>query len=172
MSRSTTLLAVGAAALLATTLTACGTATDEAAPAASASATPSGELLTTLDREGHQLRDLPAADAPTVEITVEPDPMGGFNVHTVTGNFRWAPEHASGDHVPGEGHAHVYVDGEKLSRVYSEWFFIGPMAMEPGMHEVTVTINGNDHNQYAADGEPVEATVTVEAMEMDDEHMH
>lgn len=171
MSRSTALLAIGAAALLATTLTACGT-DEEAAPAASPSATPTGELLTTLDRESHQLRDLPAADAPTVSIEVTPDPMGGFNLHTTTGNFTWAPEHASGDHVAGEGHAHVYIDDVKLSRVYSEWFFIGPMAMEPGEHEVTVTLNGNDHNQYAADGEPVEATVTVTAMKMDEEHMH
>ena len=145
---------------------------DAAESAATAAAMPAGEMLTTLDREGHQLRDLPAAAAPTVDIKVTPDKMGGFNLQTTTDNFTWAPQHASGDTVPGEGHAHVYVDGEKVTRVYSEWHFIGPMVMEPGEHEVTVTLNGNDHNQYSADGEPVEATVTVTAMKMDDEHTH
>ena len=174
MNRSTVLLTLGAAALLATSLTACGSdsSADTAESTPAASAAPAGEMLTTLDREGHQLRDLPAADAPTVAITVEPDEMGGFNLQTSTDNFTWAPQHASGDVVPGEGHAHLYVDGEKVTRVYGEWHFIGPMVMEPGKHEVTVTLNGNDHNQYSADGEPVEATVEVTAMEMDDEHTH
>ena len=145
MSRSTVLLPIGAAALLTASLAGCGndSGTDTAEP---------------------------AADAPTVDIKVTPDKMGGFNLQTTTDNFTWAPQHASGDAVPGEGHAHVYVDGEKVTRVYSEWHFIGPMVMEPGEHEVTVTLNGNDHNQYSADGEPVEATVT--AMKMDDEHTH
>ncbi|HUU33321.1 MAG TPA: hypothetical protein VMW48_04615, partial [Vicinamibacterales bacterium] len=163
MSRSTVLLSIGAAALLAGSLAGCGndSGTDTAQSASTVSAAPAGEMLTTLDREGHQLRDLPAADAPTVAITVTPDKMGGFNLQTTTDNFTWAPQHASGDAMPGEGHAHVYVDGEKVTRVYSEWHFIGPMVMKPGQHEVTVTLNGNDHNQYSADGEPVEATVTV-----------
>ena len=174
MSRSTVLLFVGAAALASTALTGCGSdsTTETAEVAATVSAMPAGELLTTLDREGHQLRDVPAVDAPTVAIEVTADKMGGYNLQTTTDNFTWAPQHASGEAVPGEGHAHIYVDGEKVSRVYGEWFFIGPMVMEPGKHKVTVTLNGNDHNQYAADGNPVEATVTMTAMEMDDEHTH
>jgi len=174
MSRSTVLLSIGAAALLTASLAGCGndSGTDTAESASTVSALPAGELLTTLDREGHQLRDLPSADAPTVAIAVTPDKMGGFNLQTTTDNFTWAPQHASGEAVPGEGHAHVYVDGEKVTRVYGEWHFIGPMVMEPGKHEVTVTLNGNDHNQYSAEGEPVEATVTVTAMKMDDEHTH
>lgn len=78
-----------------------------------------------------------------------------------TSGFRWAPERASGEHRDGEGHAHVYVDGDKLGRLYGPWMHL---ALDAGDHEIRVTLNGNDHRDYLVDGDVVEARgrVTVE----------
>lgn len=98
----------------------------------------------------------------TVTVEATPDAMSGVNLHVVTTGFTWAPEHASGEHVAGEGHAHVYVDGEKVGRLYGEWMHL---PLEPGEHEIEVTLNGNDHQSYAIDGAPVSGTAVVEVGE-------
>lgn len=97
--------------------------------------------------------------APTVSFDISPDPLGGFNVHIQTQRFTWAPEHVNGAPVLGEGHAHIYVDGEKINRVYGPWYKLPSLA--PGEHVVRVTLNANDHSVYAVNGHPVATSTTV-----------
>lgn len=96
-----------------------------------------------------------------VSIHVEPDAhsAGGFNVRIDTPGFAFAPDSVNGDHVEGEGHAHIYVDGAKIGRVYGPWYFLGGLA--PGEHEVRVTLTANTHQPYERDGEPLAASVMV-----------
>ena len=56
-----------------------------------------------------------------VALNVHPDSVSGFNVQIVPMAFTFAPEKVNTTHVPGEGHAHLYVDGVKLRRVYGPW---------------------------------------------------
>jgi hypothetical protein len=98
---------------------------------------------------------------PTMAVTASltPDAKAGYNLRLETAGFVWAPENASGDHADGEGHAHLYVDGEKIGRLYGPW---AHLLLEPGEHEIRVTLNANDHGDYVLDGEHVEAVVAVD----------
>lgn len=58
-----------------------------------------------------------------------------------------------------EGHAHIYLNGEKLTRVYSEWYYIP--SLPPGEHTLTVGLNANGHEALMCNGEPIEASVQV-----------
>lgn len=49
-------------------------------------------------------------------------------------------------HVQGQGHAHLYLNGLKLQRLFSEEFEVGDLL--PGEYSVSVTINTNDHRPY------------------------
>jgi hypothetical protein len=89
-------------------------------------------------------------DIPTVELEVYKDPKKGWNIHLVIMNFRFAPEHASTAHVPGEGHAHLYVDGTKITRLYGEWYYLEHLP--PGTHEIEVTLNSNSHDDLVVNG--------------------
>lgn len=116
-------------------------------------------------------RDVPAGvPAPTVDIQVTPDPKSGWNLHVVATNFVFAPWNASGEHVWGEGHAHLYIDDVKVGRLYTEWYHIAALA--EGTHTVHVTLNGNDHMDLAVDGELVEDTVTIVQEEDGGGHSH
>lgn len=98
----------------------------------------------------------------TMRVTakVTKDSMKGFNLHLSTKGFRWAPQRAGMAFRSGEGHAHIYVDGTKLTRLYGPWFYLGSLA--PGAHTVRVSLNGNDHGDYVnRNGKPVEAIVQV-----------
>lgn len=88
------------------------------------------------------------------------DPVAGYNLHLRGLNgFTMAPQNAGLANVPGEGHAHVYVNGTKIARLYGQWFHIP--ALPSGENRVTVTLNANDHSTYTLDGDPIELTQIV-----------
>lgn len=104
---------------------------------------------------------LPAGPvAPSLKIEVLKDPKAGWNLHVIPENFRFSPQNASQADVPGEGHAHVYVNGIKLGRLYSEWLHIG--ALPAGAAEVKVSLNANSHSPLEVEGVPVSASVVVQ----------
>jgi hypothetical protein len=114
-----------------------------------------------------------APDGMAVNLTTRPAP-GGVLVRLRTHRFRWAPEHLSPVHgeglfVPGEGHGHIYVDGSTMPAI----MVVGPwtyLRLEPGLHMLRVTLNGNDHLEYRRNGQPVQdskSTTVAEGPKMD-----
>lgn len=96
---------------------------------------------------------------PKLSMAVTKDPKTGWNVQLITENFEFAPEHSGQEHIFGEGHAHLYVDGEKIARMYGKWYHIS--SLEPGQREITAGLYTNDHRSYAVQGEPISATIMV-----------
>ena len=99
-------------------------------------------------------------DAPTLDLVVTKDVDHGWNVNVVTTNFQFAPEKVGGKAVPGEGHAHLYVAGEQVARVYGPWFHISKLPH--GLVDITVTLNANDHSQLAVGEEILSVTKQVQ----------
>lgn len=99
------------------------------------------------------------APAPNVRLDVRADTVAGWNLHVQADGFRFAPERAGEAHVAGEGHAHLYVDGEKIARLYGPWVHVSELPDDA--ERIAVTLTTNDHHQYAADGQPLRAEVTV-----------
>lgn len=106
-----------------------------------------------------QYRLADGVTVPEVSLQVLQDPKSGFNIHIQTKHFRFAPEHASQRHVDGEGHAHLYINGKKVARVYGEWFHVD--SISSGHHEILVTLNTNDHRDYADDEGTIHAVQTL-----------
>lgn len=96
---------------------------------------------------------------PVVVIDVFPDPVAGWNLQVQTENWEFAPERVNASSVPNEGHAHLYLNGEKLTRIYSEWYHIP--SLPPGEQVLTVSLNANGHEALMHNGEPIEASVKV-----------
>jgi hypothetical protein len=95
--------------------------------------------------------------APTATLDIQKDPTGGFNVQVITSNFVWRPEMASMKHVPGEGHAHVFLDGRKIMRIYNQWFHLNTyqFSTKAGEQLLSIEFVGNDHAPYTIAGLPV-----------------
>ncbi len=96
---------------------------------------------------------------PNLNLEAEEDPNGGFNVYLNLSGFQFSPENASKHHIPGEGHAHIYVDGEKLGRVYNQAYFLG--GLSEGAHHIRVTLNANSHEDYTIEGKLIESSTDV-----------
>ncbi len=119
----------------------------------------------------HGTVDVAADGAPEVAIEVFADPAGGVNIHVLTEHFTPTPEAASTEHVEGEGHYHLYVDGVKVQRFYNDWIYYA--GVDEGDVEIGVTLNANDHRTYAVDGDEIRADVVFTVPEhAHDEHGH
>ncbi len=109
-----------------------------------------------------------AAQGMSVALRIEPDAVDGVNITVLPAGFTFAPQHVNSDHIPGEGHAHLYVDGVKVTRLYGPHYHLAGLA--PGEHEIRVTLNANTHAAYAHGDRPVETAQMVTIAE--GEHAH
>lgn len=99
------------------------------------------------------------AAAPMLSLTVTKDAKSGFNVHVDAANWTWAPDKVNTAPAPNEGHGHLYVDGVKVARLYGPWYHLD--GLTPGQHDVRVTLNANNHAEYAVGGHVVEAAYSI-----------
>jgi copper(I)-binding protein len=108
---------------------------------------------TTMDHSGAGVSTSPA---PTLTLIppaqVDAD---GFEMRLSIENFAFVRVEDGTPHVPVEGHAHIYLNGLKLGRLYDTRFDIG--ALSPGSYDLRVALNSHDHRPYLADGVPVAA---------------
>lgn len=148
MRRTTTLLAIGLVAILSSAPVALAHPTAMPAPA------PAAETKATHHTGPHAAK---RAMSVTPKLTL--DAMAGWNLHVATTGFTWTPRQASGAARQGGGHAHVYVDGKKLGRMYSPWLHL--TGLKPGKHRIKVELNANDHAPWTWRGKRVSRTVTI-----------
>jgi hypothetical protein len=99
------------------------------------------------------------ANPPTIAADIFKDPESGWNLHVMTTNFAFNAAAAGYDNVEGEGHAHIYVNGDKLGRLYGDWYHIG--GLSAGTHHVKVSLNANDHSALHRDGKELAAHVKI-----------
>lgn len=114
-----------------------------------------------------------AADsAPELEIVVVEDAKSGYNIELKTTNFTFTPGNVNGDNVMNEGHGHIYLDGEKIARVYGKYFHYS--GSFEGTKTFSATLNANDHSEYAVDGEVIRASldITHDSNSADHDAMH
>lgn len=122
--------------------------------------------ITVPEPEGHEhahgggdTAEIGWSPVPNVDLEVVKDPKSGWNVHAAVENFELSAANASTANVDGQGHMHLYVNGNKITRLYGEWHLLTDLPA--GENTVTVELNGNDHTPLISNGTPVGATVMV-----------
>ena len=98
----------------------------------------------------HEQIELPAHEAPTLALGLREFGHRGYALSLETTRFSFTPDHADGPHVPGKGHAHLYIDGRKIARIYSPHHPLEPFS--PESREINVILVRNDHRVDATGG--------------------
>lgn len=110
------------------------------------------------------------ARVPTIMLHPYRDSMGGWNIHIMTTNFKFSPENAGKEDVLGEGHAHLFVNGKKVARVYGEWVHL---TLGKGQNKLKVNLTTNSHKDYYWQGKAVETEIEInEDREVSVQHAH
>ncbi|WP_088242555.1 hypothetical protein [Calothrix rhizosoleniae] len=109
----------------------------------------------------HKSIEIPTGQAvPSVDLVVYKDTKKGWNLQAKVTNFKFAPENVNKDDKPGEGHGHLYINGKKITRIYSSWYYLA--SLPPGKNKVTIRLNANKHNPLAHNGKLIEDTEMIE----------
>ncbi len=113
-----------------------------------------------LARDPGGVINLAPNDAPSLDLQVFALADGSYNIQLQTSSFSFTPQNIDMAPVNGEGHAHLYVDGVKLARLYGEWHHLP--ALPPGAQTLTVALYANNHQAFAVNGKLISASVRLE----------
>ena len=96
-----------------------------------------------------------ASPTPTIQIVPPTTPnVDGFKVQLTFDNIELVAAPDGAAHIDGQGHAHIYLNGLKLGRLYEDNFELG--SLQPGNYALRIALNTNDHRPYVAFGQPIE----------------
>jgi len=113
----------------------------------------------------HDLRELPGdVEAPTIQLALYRDEKSGFNLHIQVEHYELEPPELAGSKAPAvvQGHAHLFINGKKFSRVYSPYLHIPADALLEGINGMTVTLNDHRHSVWTKDKKQILATVFLD----------
>ena len=93
----------------------------------------------------------------SVDFDITKDDMSGVNIEIFTTDFEFSPKNVNQKHIDGEGHAHLYIDGEKWGRIYGKHIHVGNISN--GNHIFIITLNTNLHDEYSIEGKTIKKTI-------------
>ncbi len=101
---------------------------------------------------------------PRLGMQLSRDAEDGFNLHVELRNFQMESpafmQSAVEDRV--RGHAHLYLNGVKLTRLYAQDLHLPGRLFRPGINSLQISINDHDHAVLALDNEPIQATILMD----------
>ncbi|GAB4229682.1 MAG: hypothetical protein Kow0049_11250 [Stanieria sp.] len=108
----------------------------------------------------HEMVNIPDNQPiPTVDLIVHEDAKQGWNLEIKTTNFQFAPEKVNQEGTLDEGHAHLYINGEKITRIYDNWYYLSEL--KPGMNKIKIQLNTNKHEILMHNKQPIEDVETI-----------
>lgn len=129
---------------------------------------PQGPSLPPVDHSQHPLVEVPdGRPVPYMRVRVFPDRMDGFNVFLETRDFLFTPQDAGAEAVPNQGHAHLYINGQKIARMYAPWHHLPAASLRKGINRLEVEFSSNDHSVWSVAGQPVGADVLIDTEDTD-----
>lgn len=112
-------------------------------------------------RHHHKTMEIPPGQPiPSVDLVVHKDSSKGWNLEAKVTNFRFAPEKINQAAKPGEGHGHIYINGQKITRLYGSWYYLENL--KPGRNEITVSLNANSHEALVHNGKVIKDTEIID----------
>lgn len=116
-----------------------------------------------MEAMAHPMTEVAASAAvPTITLRATKDTKNGYNIHVLTQNYTFTPEHVGEGPIENEGHAHIYVNDVLLMRMYGPWVNIPESALREGDNVIEVTLNANDHSEWVLHGEHIAAQTILE----------
>jgi hypothetical protein len=115
------------------------------------------------NRVGHSHKKIeipPEKPVPGVDLLVYKDTMKGWNLELKTTNFKFAPETVNQSSNINEGHAHLYINDKKITRIYGNWYYLE--SLEPGSNKITISLNTNKHEDLVSNSKMIMDTEIIE----------
>jgi hypothetical protein len=115
------------------------------------------------------------AKTPQINIAIFQDEKDGFNLHISLANFELEPPEfesalitnppksvkAMDGNFVVDGHAHLYVNGKKISRVYGQYVHLPSTLFNPGINMIMVSLNAHSHDVWTLNENQIMSTLII-----------
>jgi len=110
---------------------------------------------------------------PKLSLSIEKDAMSGYNLTLNHKNYQFVmpPLNATMMELMKpyvdektntvEGHAHLYVNGTKIQRVYGKYLHLPESLFTQGTNSISITLNNNGHMTWNVDEKQIVSTIYV-----------
>lgn len=119
-----------------------------------------------LEIHDHITREIdPSTPVPKIEIQIYKDAMDGVNVHVDVENYELgAPDRVATKtdlNKDGilQGHAHVFINAVKYSRLYGMDMHIPASALKKGTNQIAVSLNSHNHENWTKNNHNIMSSV-------------
>ncbi|RXT15474.1 hypothetical protein [Ammoniphilus sp. CFH 90114] len=91
---------------------------------------------------------------PSLDGWVRQDLSGSWLLHVSPKNFVFTPEETGEEKVNyNKGHAHLYINGEKVNRIYGNYYNLD--YLDPGTYHIKVRLHANNHAILTVNGQEI-----------------
>ena len=98
-------------------------------------------------------------EVPTIDISlIKNNPF--YQIKTTVSNFNFTPEKNMKNNLPTEGYGKLFINGEYVSRIYSEYHFVKILPV--GINEIKVILSTNLDHDISTNGRVISDTITYQ----------
>ncbi|MDO3387432.1 hypothetical protein QWI17_16440 [Gilvimarinus sp. SDUM040013] len=118
----------------------------------------------------HAMRQIPEGSTlPSLSLALHRDTKSGFNLAIQTKDFYLEPPELASDNqgLILEGHAHIFINGEKIYRAYSQHIHLPAELFDEGINQIMVSLNDHEHNTWSKGSRMVMSTLVIDNGEQD-----
>lgn len=111
--------------------------------------------------------------------------MSGYNLEIITARYDLGPPpktfttmedlmaaHRNEETCFLQGHAHLYINGEKVTRIYGRQLHLPAELFTDGMNQMNITLNNHAHMYWTKDNKEIIASAFVNTSLEDDFLLH
>ena len=103
--------------------------------------------------------EVTAKEVPTIDISlIKNKPF--YQIKTTVNNFNFTPEKNMKNNLPTEGYGKLFINGEYVSRIYSEYHFVKILPV--GINEIKVILSTNLDHDISNNGRVISDTITYQ----------
>ena len=111
-----------------------------------------------------------------LSLALTKDAMSGFNLTLHTRHYNLMPPRQNlsmdesmaasinADSGYVEGHAHLYINGEKIQRIYGENVHLPEALFKQGTNSISVTLNNHGHMAWTMKGKKIVSTLYIDGI--------
>jgi hypothetical protein len=130
----------------------------------SSAAKRAGSMGHDMPQHNHTPRALAAEVAtPTLSMQLFTDKKSGYNLQLNLSNYHLIPPQlaTTDNSAITQGHAHLYVNGTKIQRVYSEHTHLPAKLFNKGLNQIMVSLNSHEHETWTKAKQPILSTLFI-----------
>ncbi len=111
----------------------------------------------------HKLLELDASTpVPEIALAVFRDETDGINLHIRTNRYELNSPNAKPHSNYLSGHAHLFVNGKKVQRVYAQYVHLPKDLFKQGINQIAVSLNSHQHENYTKKGQNIVGSVFID----------